>query len=172
MLNHTKRWIELTFSGLSFSEFWYSSFKFFAILWICMDGDSAVYNGWFLKFSWVFFPRCFEIFCLYWIMSHKAVNCTQSRFGFRRWTVHRIKVWPFQRGIPFIPQATEHRVLCYCPFLTLLIMIYLQMWENLSTKNGDHILKIPVAALNFDHSLAAIIHVISSIRGFDNDIRF
>ena len=45
------------------------------------------------------------------------------------------------------------------------------MWENLSTKNGAHILKTP-AALNFDHSLAAIIHVISSIRGFDNDIRF
>ena len=57
------------------------------------------------------------------------------------------------------------------PSLMKLIMIYLQMWENLSTKNGAHILKTP-AALNFDRGMAAIIHLISLIRGSDNYIRF
>ena len=74
MLNHTKYWIEFTFSNLSPSEFPDSVFELLAVLRICMDGECTVFDGWFLKSSWVFFPGCFEIFFLCWIVLYKAVK--------------------------------------------------------------------------------------------------
>ena len=107
MLNQSKRWIEFTFSNLAVFEsrdHLHRLLELLAILYICLDGESAVSDIWFvIKSFWGFFKGCFEIRLLCWIVVHKAVNCTGSGFGFRRWTVRWIKVWPFQLGIPFIP---------------------------------------------------------------------
>ena len=76
MLNQAQLWIEFTFSNLSVSELGDCVPEFLAVLWICMDGKSTVCDGWFLKSSWKFFPRCFEIFCLCRIVLYEAINCT------------------------------------------------------------------------------------------------
>ena len=105
MLNQSKRWIDFTFSNLAVSEsrdHLHCLLELLAILYIYMDRESTVFDIWFvIKSSWVFFKGCFEILLLCWIVDHKAVNCTRSGFGFRRWTIFRIEIWPFQLDVPF-----------------------------------------------------------------------
>lgn len=105
MLNQSKRWIEFTFSNLAVFESRDPLHLLLELLntqYICLDRESTVFDIWFMrKSSWVFFKGWFEILLLCWIVDHKAINFTGSGFGFRRWTVLWIKVWPFQFGIPF-----------------------------------------------------------------------
>ena len=85
MPDHTKCWIEFTLSNLPSSEFPDPVPEFLAVLRICMDRNPTVLDGWFIiKPFWIFFKGCFEIFCLYWIVLYKAINCAWSGFGFRR----------------------------------------------------------------------------------------
>ena len=138
MLNQSKRRIEFTFSNLGVFEsrdHLHYRLELIAILHICVDGKPTIFYRWLIiKSSWVFFKGCFEIFWLCGIISYKAVNCTWSRFRFRRRTVRWIKVWPLQFNVPFVSYAIDYRSLYFYVSLYfgnyighLLIILYIYL---------------------------------------------